>query len=76
MARGVQGGVDKLSRAETATLIFAGFRQDNSNLLTFDMTKVSDEMGVKHSGILGMPLLGQIKLTIDYRNGSVRLVKP
>jgi hypothetical protein len=71
--RGVQGGVNKVSRADNATLIFAGFRQDNPDLIAFDMTKLDDEMGMRQSGILGMPVLAQMKLTIDYREGSVRL---
>jgi hypothetical protein len=31
-----------------------------------------DGSGVGISGILGMPVLRQMKLTIDYRNGAVR----
>lgn len=75
---GIQGAVQKVSRADHATLIFAGFRQENSDLIAFDMTKVGDSMGVGLAGVLGMPVLGQMKLTIDYREGSVRLeqVKP
>lgn len=76
--RGVQGAVKEVSRADSATLIFAGFRQENSDLIAFDMTKVGDSMGVGLAGVLGMPVLGQLKLTIDYREGSVLLehVKP
>lgn len=76
--QGVQGGVKKVSRADTATLVFAGFRQENSDLIAFDLTKVGDSIGVGLAGILGMPVLRQMKLTIDYREGSVRLdyIKP
>lgn len=74
--RGIQGAVQKVSRADTATLIFAGFRQENSGLIAFDMTKVGDSMGVGLAGILGMPVLSQLKLTIDYREGSVLLEYP
>ena len=71
--RGIQGAVQKVSRADTATLIFAGFRQENSDLIAFDMTKVGDSMGIGLAGVLGMPVLGQLKLTVDYREGSVHL---
>jgi hypothetical protein len=76
--RGIQGAVKNVSRADRATLIFGGFRQENSDLIAFDMTKVGDSMGAGLAGILGMPALGQLKLTIDYREGTVRLesVKP
>jgi hypothetical protein len=30
-------------------------------------------MGVAFAGILGMPVLSQMKLTIDYREGAVRM---
>jgi hypothetical protein len=71
--QGVQGAVKNVSRANRATLVFAGFRQENSDLIAFDMTNVGDSMGMGLAGVLGMPILGQMKLTIDYREGSVRL---
>jgi len=71
--QGIQGAVNKVSRARTVTLIFAGFRQENPDLVAFDMSKMNDEMGVQLSGVLGMPVLGQMKLTINYREGAVRL---
>jgi tetratricopeptide (TPR) repeat protein len=76
--QGIQGAVNRVSRAASATLVFAGFRQDNPDLIAFDMNKLSDEMGMRESGILGMPVLRQMKLTLNYIEGSVRLehVKP
>ncbi len=70
--RGIQGAVKKVSRADNATLVFAGFRQENSDLIAFDMTKIGDSVGVGLAGVLGMPILGQMKLTVDYREGTVR----
>ena len=37
------------------------------------MTKDGDPMGMGWTGTLGMPILRQMKLTIDYREGTVRL---
>jgi predicted aspartyl protease len=71
--RGVQGAVDKASVAEHVSLVFAGLRQDNPGLIAFNFDKVSDSAGVGVAGILGMPVLNHLKLTIDYRNGTVRL---
>jgi tetratricopeptide (TPR) repeat protein len=69
---GVQGKVDHTSRADKLSLVFAGFRQDNSNLIAINFDKTNDSMGVGLAGILGMPVLRLLKLTIDYRNGTVR----
>lgn len=73
VVRGIQGKVDKVSRADSVSLVFAGFRQDNPELLAIDMTKTSDGLGVGLSGIVGMPVLAQLKMTVDYREGTVRL---
>ena len=70
--RGIQGRADKVSRASQVSLIFAGFRQDNSDLLATSLEALGDGSGVGIAGILGMPVLRQMKLTIDYRNGVVR----
>ena len=71
--KGVQGKVEKTSRAERVSLVFAGFRQDNPDLVALDMTKVGDSMGVAISGVLGMPVLSQLKITIDYSGGALKL---
>jgi len=74
--RGIQGKVDRVSRAEQITLVFAGFRQDNPNLIAISLEKPSDSMGIAITGVLGMPVLRQLKLTIDYRAGAVRFGRP
>jgi Flp pilus assembly protein TadD/predicted aspartyl protease len=73
--KGVQGNVGKVARANNISLAFAGFRQDNPDVLAIDLEKMSENFGVGFSGILGMPVLGQMKMTIDYREGRVRLEK-
>jgi tetratricopeptide (TPR) repeat protein len=70
---GIQGEVKKVLSTETADLVFAGFRQRNSSLTAISLEKISDELGFAVGGILGMPVLRQLKLTIDYREGTVRL---
>jgi tetratricopeptide (TPR) repeat protein len=71
--RGVQGKAQDASVARHVSLAFAGLRHDNPDLIAINLNKISDSEGVAVSGILGMPVLGQLKLTIDYRNGTVRL---
>ncbi len=70
---GIQGRVKEVSRAHHVSLVFAGFRQQSSELLAFSLEKMSDSMGVTFGGIIGMTALGQLKSTIDYREGTVRL---
>lgn len=71
--RGVQGKVDKVSRADHVSLVFGGLRQDNADLIAFDMTPMGDEMGMGFAGILGLPVLGQLNVTIDYVEGTLKL---
>jgi Flp pilus assembly protein TadD/predicted aspartyl protease len=73
IVKGVQGKVTQINRANDISLAFAGFRQNNPDLIAIDLTKVSDGMGVAFAGILGMPVLSQMKLTIDYREGAIRM---
>ena len=70
--KGLQGEVGKVFRVRTATLVFAGFRYDASDMSAFDMTKSGDDLGVRLSGLLGMEVLDQLRVTINYREGSVR----
>ncbi|HLY18428.1 MAG TPA: aspartyl protease family protein [Bryobacteraceae bacterium] len=69
---GLQGRLDQVSRAAKVSLIFAGFRQDNSDLLATSLEGLADAKGVSFAGILGMPVLWQMKMTIDYRAGALR----
>jgi tetratricopeptide (TPR) repeat protein len=71
--KGVQGKVDKTSRASHVSLIFAGFRHDNPDLIAISLEKMGDSMGVGFGGILGLPVLGSLSVTIDYRDGTVKL---
>jgi hypothetical protein len=48
-------------------------RHDNPDLIAINLEKLGDSAGVAVAGILGMPVLIQTKLSIDYRNGTVRL---
>jgi tetratricopeptide (TPR) repeat protein len=70
--RGIQGRADKVARASQVSLAFAGFRQDNPDLLATSLEALDDVSGVGIAGLLGMPVLRLMKLTIDYRNGAVR----
>jgi tetratricopeptide (TPR) repeat protein len=72
VVQGVQGKVNKVSIADRVTLTFAGLRQENPNLIAIGLDRLSDDMGVQFAGVLGMPVLSQLTVTIDYREGTVR----
>jgi tetratricopeptide (TPR) repeat protein len=70
--RGVKGKVTEVMRSSSATLVFAGMRQDNDSVVTFDLEKLSNDMGFRVSGILGRSVLDLLSLTIDYPNGLIK----
>ena len=72
--KGVQGEVKEVSLANSVDLVFAGFRQSNASLIGISLEKMSDSLGAAFGGILGVPTLGQLRITIDYRTGTVRMV--
>ncbi len=47
-------------------------RQQNPALLTTDLERLSDSLGTQFGGIMGMPALNQLVVTIDYQNGIAR----
>jgi Aspartyl protease len=73
VVKGIQGNVDKTSLATHVSLIFAGFRHENPGLIAISLEKMSDSMGVGFGGILGMPVLANLSVTIDYRDGTVKM---
>lgn len=70
--QGLQGKVKDTSIANKVSLVFAGFKQDNSDVITFDFDKVSEGLGVGLSGILGLPVVSQLRVSIDYTDGIAR----
>jgi hypothetical protein len=73
--RGVQGKVNDAAIANHVSLLFAGFQQNNAAMYAFDFDKLNDSMGVGLAGILGYPVLSQLRVSIDYREGVVRFEK-
>ena len=71
--RGIQGNVEKTSLATQVSLVFAGFRHENPGLIAISLEKMGDSMGVGFGGILGMPVLANLSVTIDYREGTVKM---
>ncbi|MBV9610039.1 MAG: aspartyl protease family protein [Acidobacteria bacterium] len=69
--KGLSGKVQQLYTADKAVLQFARFKQENLDLISFDLSKMSRSTGVEVSGVLGYSVLGFLDIKIDYRDGLV-----
>lgn len=71
IVKGLSGSVKNVYRADKAVLIFGHLRQENQDLVSFDMTRLSDDIGTEISGTLGFAMLRMLEIKIDYRDGLV-----
>lgn len=69
--RGLAGSVNKVFRADKARLRFGHLEQQNQDLVSFDLTHLSDRIGTEVSGLLGFAMLRMLDIRIDYRDGLV-----
>ncbi len=70
--RGINGQVMDVYQTGDLFLQFAGFRQKNLGMTSFDMWAQSRGIGTEISGFLGLPVLSLFTITIDYRDGMVK----
>jgi len=71
--KGFNGEVNKVYTADQLVLRFGRLKQDRHDLITFDVTNVSNSFGTEISGIFGFGMLRMIDMKIDYRDGLVDL---
>jgi hypothetical protein len=69
--RGVSGSVKQVKSADKVMIQFGHFRQENDDLVAFDLTPISRSTGTEVSGILGFAMLRMLTVKIDYRDGLV-----
>ena len=69
---GLQGKIADTARANRVSLVFAGYRYDNPDLIAISLEKIGDAMGVGFGGIIGMPVLSKLIVTFDYIQGVVK----
>ena len=69
--KGLSGSVKKVYSADKAILQFGHLRQENQDMVAFDFTRISDNIGTEISGTLGFTLLRFLDIKIDYRDGLV-----
>lgn len=69
---GVSGNVKQVFEADKAVIDFAGYRQQNIGLTSFNLNTSPEHQEVRIAGVLGLPVLALFRLTLDYRNGLVK----
>ncbi|HUI83319.1 MAG TPA: aspartyl protease family protein [Candidatus Binatia bacterium] len=69
--RGISGAVSQVYRADKATLQFGRYAQQGQDIVTFDLSNISRQVGTQVSGILGFNMLRILQIKIDYRDGLV-----
>ncbi len=69
--RTFNGTIEKFWWGGKVKLSFARFEQHRRNVLVIDTSKLSKDIGIEVSGFLGADTLGQMMLSIDYRDRLV-----
>jgi len=72
--KGLSGAVNNVYSADNATLQFGNIRQPNQDMVAFDLSPISKNLGVEVSGFLGFATFRQLEMKIDYRDGLVGFV--
>ncbi len=69
--QGLSGSVANVYSADKAVLQFGHLRQENQEMITFDLSHISDRVGTEISGVLVFTTLHLLEIQIDYRDGIV-----
>jgi predicted aspartyl protease len=72
--RGISGEVKNVLVADNVSIAFAGVRQVNEGMTSFDSSVLTQSAGVEISGLLGFPMLRELVISIDYRDNLVKVV--
>jgi Flp pilus assembly protein TadD/predicted aspartyl protease len=70
---GVSGNVQQVLTGQKAILQFAKMRIESHDLPVFSLDNTSANEGTEIAGLIGIKVLVQMKMTIDYRDGLVNL---
>lgn len=74
--RGLSGDVKDTASARKVVLQVGRFRQENDGILAISFREMSKSAGLEVSGLIGNPILSQLVITIDYRDGLINLSYP
>ena len=70
--KGLSGSVKKVYETGTVVLEFGSLRQTNEDMVAFDLSNISRDVGTEVSGTLGFAMLNLLKLELDYRDALVK----
>jgi tetratricopeptide (TPR) repeat protein len=71
--QGVSGNVQQVLTGQKAILQFAKMRIESHDLPVLSLDNTSANEGTEIAGLIGIKVLVQMKMTIDYRDGLVNL---
>ncbi|HEY2170166.1 MAG TPA: aspartyl protease family protein [Candidatus Angelobacter sp.] len=71
--KGVSGSVSQVLTGQKAILQFAKMRIESHDLPVFSLDNNSANEGTEIAGFIGIRVLSQMKMTIDYRDGLVNM---
>ncbi len=70
--KGISGEVKKVYSADDVTFYFASLAQKGRDVVSFDISGISRNVGLEVSGLIGANTLGLLTMHIDYRDGLVK----
>ena len=70
--KGISGKVDKVYSADNVTVRFANISQKVQDVVAFATPAVSRSLDMEISGFIGITALGQMTISIDYRDGLMK----
>jgi len=70
--KGLSGSVKKVYETGTVVLEFGSLRQKNEDMVAFDLSNISRDVGTEVSGTLGFAMLNLLKIKLDYRDALVK----
>jgi tetratricopeptide (TPR) repeat protein/predicted aspartyl protease len=71
---GISGKVDKVYTADSITFRFANVSQKILDVVAFATPSLSKNLNMEVSGLIGITALGQMTISIDYRDGLMKFV--
>jgi predicted aspartyl protease len=72
VVHGVSGKVDKVYTADAITFRFANIAQKVNDVVAFATPGLSKNLNMEVAGFIGITALGQMTISIDYRDGLVK----
>jgi tetratricopeptide (TPR) repeat protein len=71
IVKGLSGTVEKVGTADRLMIQFGHLKDFRNELVTLDLSRISNSIGTEVSGILGFAMLRAIDVKIDYRDALV-----